>query len=160
VRAFEREGHTAKAALEEVVEAAAKEAAKVAVRESRHIATKEAMAKEAATTALRKIRHEEVMITVARKAVKVATRMYAAKVAAAWTLADSDDTEMEDCDEEKEVVVAQRLPAELEERAAAASRAAVELLEHHWADEVMAASPTHMAAQLASEEVDQASWEN
>jgi hypothetical protein len=186
VGAFEREGQTAETALEEVVEAAAKEAAKAVVCEIHHVVVKEVVAKEATTTGLRKIRHEEVMSTVARKAVKVtvrelrhgvaarevAARMYAAnvaaeeahvvdaaKVATAWTLADGDETEMEDCDEEKEVVVVQRLPAELEERAAA-SRAAVELLEHRWADEVMAASPTHMAAQLASEEVDRASWEN
>jgi hypothetical protein len=51
----------AEEAMEEVVEAATKEAAKVAVPEIHAIAAKEAVTKEAATAALREICHEKFM---------------------------------------------------------------------------------------------------
>jgi hypothetical protein len=80
VGAFEREGQAAEAELEEVVEATAKEATKVAVRKTHHVAAKDAVeevAKEAIAAALHEIRHEVAMATlesVAREAAKVAVR--------------------------------------------------------------------------------------
>jgi hypothetical protein len=84
----------AEEAMEEVVEAVAKEAAKVAVPEIHAIAAKEAVMKKAATAALCEIRHEKAMTTleaVAMEAAKVAVRELrhgvAAHEASAWMYA-------------------------------------------------------------------------
>jgi hypothetical protein len=149
----------------------------VAVREIHHVAAKEAVAKKAAAAALRKICHKAAMTTLesmAREAAKVVVRELfhgiaaeethvadAAVMAGAWTLIDGNETEVEGGEAQercatKEALVALCIATELEKRAAESSRAAMELLERHQTDELMASSAACAAVQLDMEEAEQA----
>jgi hypothetical protein len=171
VGAFEHEGQVTEQVLEEVVEAATKDSAIVAVCEIHYITTKEAVAKEVGVAAVRVICHEAAMAmleSVAREAAKVVVRelchgvatreaaawMYAtdiaaeeacvadaAMVAAAWELVDDDKMKVEDSNDDNDEVV--------ETKDGEECHAAAKLEECHRAKELIA---TVAAVELAEAE--------